>query len=98
MEVTCYDDLSILRVQGIERVQEFFCRRALRREEIQIIHQQRITLAETPTKCTQFPRVHGMEKPVCELLSRGKTDIPLRMCFADTRIYSFEQMRFARSD
>src|SRR5215471_3694708 len=50
MAVTCDYNLSIFRVQGIKRVQEFFRGRALRRQKIQVIHQEGITLAEPTAK------------------------------------------------
>jgi len=62
MAVAGQHDLSAIGQQGVEGVQELFLRGTLGGQEVQVVDEQGVALAELPAKRGQFAEAHRLHK------------------------------------
>jgi hypothetical protein len=84
-------------LQRLQRVQKLLLRRRLPGEEVQIVDEQGIAIAELPAKRRLLPRMDRAEEAVREVLRRQVQDAGVGPLFAQLGVDPLEQMRLAES-
>ena len=98
MAIAGHDELAAVREQGVEGVQELFLRRLLTRQEVQVIDQQGVALAEVPAERGQLAGTHRLHEAVGEILSGDVDDARLRAGATKAGVDAFKEVRLACAD
>ena len=98
MAIGRHHDGALLGVQRIEGVQEFLLRRLLLGQEIQVVHQKRVAIAELLAEGAELVLVHRLDEAIGELLRSQEEDAPVGKLAAQGGVDAFHEMRLAGAD
>src|SRR5260370_38895950 len=98
MGVKTHDQLLAAGQQTVESVEELFLRSRLGRQEMQIIHQEEVALAEILPESAQLAQSHRLDKSGGEFLRGGIANMEIGILLAHARINVLQEVRFARPD
>ena len=85
-------ELATAGQQGVERVQELLLCGFLAGQEMQIVHQESIAIAELLAEDTQLAQAHGLEEAIGEILGGDITHSSLGVGPTQTDVDPFEQV------
>ena len=85
-------------LEGVEGVQKLLLRGQFLGQEVDVVHEKSVGLAELLAKPGQLAQTHGLNEAIGEFLGAQEKDAGLGLQAAQTGIDAFEKMRLAGAD
>ena len=91
------DDLTLILVERVERMEKFLLRGVLACDELDIVHEEEVGVAVFVTELEVLAAADGVDQLVCELVALDVDDVIVRVLALDLVGDGIEQVRLAEA-